>query len=218
MAVKETRWRGTPYSRPPPTGQWGGDRGGYGGYGGYGAGGYGPKFGGGYDRGGRGRGRGMMQGGGGGGYNNYGDGGGGPGYAPYSGGGYNYNPQPGYGQYNSGYGGGGPGGGAPDPQMVAYPIRPGQGGRGGFDDTMDKPRHGIKMRGLPYSAKEEDIMKFFQPHAPCKVVVEFDQYERPSGNAEVFFNTHEEAEKAMEKHNGHMGEISLVIPMIGVNI
>ncbi|CAI7988509.1 Heterogeneous nuclear ribonucleoprotein H2, partial [Geodia barretti] len=83
--MKETRWRGTPYSRPPPQGQWGGgggDRGGYGGYGGYGAGGYGGKFGGGYDRGGRGRGRGMMRGGGGG-YNNYGDAGGGPGYTPY---------------------------------------------------------------------------------------------------------------------------------------
>ena len=205
-SMKETRWRGTPYSRPPPGGQQsGGDRGCYGGYGGYGAGGYGGR--GGYDRGGRGRGRGMMRGGGGGGYNNYGDAGGAPGYTPYSGGGYNYNPQPGgYGQqYNSGYSGGGPGGGGGD--MVAYPIRPMQGGaREGFEDPADKARNTIKMRGLPYSAKEEEIMNFFKPHAPVKVVIEFDQYDRPSGNAEVLFNTHEEAEKAMDKHNGHMGE------------
>ena len=150
----------------------------------------------------------MMRGGGGG-YNNYGDAGGGPGYTPYPEGGYNYNtPQPGYGQYNSEYGGGGPGGGGGDSgHMVAYPpIRPTQGGRGGFDDPAEKARHTIKMRGLPYSAKEEDITKFFQPHVPAKVVVEFDQFQRPSGSAEVLFNTHEEAEKAMDKHNGHMGE------------
>ncbi|CAI7988508.1 Heterogeneous nuclear ribonucleoprotein F [Geodia barretti] len=104
-------------------------------------------------------------------------------------------------------GGGGPGGGGGDSgHMVAYPpIRPTQGGRGGFDDPAEKARHTIKMRGLPYSAKEEDITKFFQPHVPAKVVVEFDQFQRPSGSAEVLFNTHEEAEKAMDKHNGHMG-------------
>ena len=194
------RWRGTPYSRPPME-QWG-ERGDHGGYGGYGPGGYGGKFGGGYDRGGRGRGRGMMRGGAG--YNNYGDGG----YQSFSGGGYDYQPPPGpggYGQFNTAYPGGGPGGGTADPgNMVAYPpIRPVQGGR---DEMAERPRYGIKMRGLPYSAKDEDIMNFFLPHVPARVVVEFDQYERPSGNAEVMFNTQEEAEKAMEKHNGHMGE------------
>ena len=214
VASKESRWsRGTPYSRP---GQWG-DRGGHGGYGGYGSGGYGAKFGSGYDRGGRGRGhggRGMMRGGGmppaGGGYNSYGGEGGG--YPQYNQGGYDYGTQPGYDQYSGVNPSYGPGPGSDGGQMVSYPpIRPTQGGRGGED--MEKGKHGIKMRGLPYSAKEKEILDFFLPHVPTKVEVEYDQYGRPSGGAEVMFNTHEEAKKAMEKHNGHMGRcMNIVTP------
>ena len=202
--MREPRWRGTPYSRPHQAHQWGERGGGHGGYGGYGAGGYGGRFGGGYDRGGRGRPRGMMRGGGGG-YNSFADdGGNGGGYQPYSGGGYDYPPPqpPGgdYGGYSSGYGGGGDQG-----HMVAYPpIRSSQGGRG--EGMGGRASHAIKMRGLPFSAKEEDVINFFAPHVPARVIVEYDQYDRPSGNAEVMFNTHEEAEKAMEKHNGHMGK------------
>lgn len=197
VASRDTRWgRGTPYSRP---GQWG-ERGGHGGYGGYSSGGYGGKYGSGYERGQRGRGRGMRGGGmppGGGGYNSYGGG-----YAQYSQGGYDYGSQPGFDQYgvNPSYGGGSDGN-----QMVAYPpIRPTQGMRGG--EEGDRPKHPIKMRGLPYSAKEKEILDFFLPHVPAKVEVDYDQYGRPSGAAEVLFNTHEEAEKAMEKHNSHMGK------------
>ena len=227
VASKESRWsRGTPYNRP---GQWGdrgghgGGHGGYGGYGsgGYGSGGYGTKFGSGYDRGGRGRGRGRgaPRGGGmmapaSGGYNSYSDGGGSSGYSQYSQGGYDYNTQQGYNnQYNPPVGGTNYGSapGNDGNQMVAYPpirsTQPG-GGRGGGEDS-DKALHGIRLRGLPYAAKEKEILEFFLPHVPAKVEVEYDQYGRPSGSAEVMFNSHEEAEKAMEKHNGHMGKICI---------
>ena len=196
VASKDSRWsRGTPYSRP---GQWG-DRGGYGGYG---SGGYGGKFGSGYERGQRGRGRGRGMRGGmqpGGGFNNYGGG-----YPQYSQGGYDYNAQPGFDQYSGVSTNYGAGPGSDTTQMVAYPhLRPTQGARGG--EGGEKGKHSIKMRGLPYSAKEKEILDFFLPHVPVKVEVDYDQYGRPSGEAEVMFNTHEEAEKAMEKHNGHMG-------------
>ena len=211
VASKDSRWnRGTPYSRP---GQWG-DRGAHGGYGGYGSGGYAAtRYGSGYERGGRGRG---MRGGRGGGipsgsYDGYSDGGGSGGYSQYSQGGYDYNAQQGgYGQYNAGYAApsGGPGGNDPS-QMVAYPPIRSQtqgGGRTGGEDLANSPKHAIKMRGLPYSAKEKEVLDFFLPHVPARVDMDCDQYGRPSGTAEARFNTHEEAEKAMEKHNGHMGE------------
>lgn len=214
VSSRDSRWgRGTPYSRP---GQWG-DRGGHGGYGGYGSGGYGAKYSSGYERGGRGRGYGTRGGRGGGippagGYDSYTDGGGSGGYSQYSQGGYDYNTQHGgYGQNNTSFGAptGGPGGNDPN-QMIAYPpIRSqSQGGRGGGEDSTIKGKHGIKMRGLPYSAEEKEILDFFLPHVPVKVVIEYNQYGRPSGTAEVMFSTHEDAEKAMEKHNGHMGEYS----------
>ena len=205
VAAKENRWsRGSPYSRPGQLG----DRGAHGGYGGYSSGGYGAKLGSGYDRGGRGRGRGERGGMSGGGYDNFGS------YPQYPGG-YDYNAQPGFDQYGPSYGGGGGGvsqnygsAGNSDPShMVAYPpIRPTQGGRGG--EGGEKGRHAIKMRGLPYSSKEKEIEDFFLPHVAVKVDVDYDQYGRPSGEAEVTFNSHEEAEKAMEKHNGNMGGCS----------
>ena len=150
---------------------------------------------------------------GGGGYDNYADGSGG--YSQYSqGGGYDYNTQhEGYGgdsQYSTSYGAptGGPGGGN---EMITYPPLRSQsqgGGRGGGEDATIKGKHGIKMRGLPYSAEEKEILDFFLPHVPVKVLMEYNQYGRPAGTAEVMFSTHEEAEKAMDKHNAHMGKYS----------
>jgi hypothetical protein len=35
--------------------------------------------------------------------------------------------------------------------------------------------------------------------------MDFDQYGRPSGEAEVYFSTHEDATAAMQKNNQHIG-------------
>ena len=182
--------RPTPYDRP----------GGRGGYGGYGGRGFGAKYGSGFERGHRGRGR-----------------GGGPGgpappgapgfmpFDPYGGGGFfedqEFYPPPG--SFEEG--------GFPPPagggqNLVAYPpIRPSQpGGQGGLGQP--KTKHVVRMRGLPFSAKEKDITDFFAPLVTTRVNIDFDHYGRRSGEAEVQFNTHEDALAAMQKNNAHMGE------------
>ena len=180
--------RPTPYDRP----------GGRGGYGGYGRG-FGAKYGSGYERGHRGRGRG-------------GDPGGppppgGPGFMPfdpYGGGGFfedqEFYPPPG--SFEEGSFPPPPGGGQ---NLVAYPpIRPSQPGQGGL--AASKSKHVVRMRGLPFSAKEKDITDFFAPVVPARVSIDFDHYGRPSGEAEVQFGSHEDADAAMQKNNAHMGE------------
>ena len=183
VASKEGRWsRSTPYSRP---GQWDAAY----------DGGYGAKYGSGYERAYRGRGRGVAMA-----ATGY------EGYSPYQyATGYDYSTGAGY--MDAAYasvaatytGGGG------DQSLVAYPpMRSSQGGKGGLGEGGDK-KHSIRMRGLPYSSKEKDIQDFFSPHIPVKIEVDFDSYGRPSGEAEVSFSTHDEALRAMEKHNAHMG-------------
>lgn len=57
----------------------------------------------------------------------------------------------------------------------------------------------IHMRGLPFDAKAEDIVKFFAPVRLMKVVVEFGPEGKPTGEAEAYFKTHEDAVLAMSK-------------------
>lgn len=86
--------------------------------------------------------------------------------------------------------------------MVSYPpIRSSHADRGG-----GRSNHTIRMRGLPFSAKEKDLMDFFLPQVPTSVHIEFDDYGRPSGEGEVSFATHQDAESGMSKNNQHMGE------------
>jgi heterogeneous nuclear ribonucleoprotein F/H len=65
----------------------------------------------------------------------------------------------------------------------------------------------VRLRGLPYSAQEKDITDFFQPLVPIRVNMDFDQFGRPSGEAEVFFQSHEDAQSAMKKNNQHIGKL-----------
>ena len=104
-------------------------------------------------------------------------------------------------------------GGPPGPpggngNLVGYPpIRPSN--RGGYGGPPGPPRskHMVRLRGLPYSAQEKDITDFFQPLVPIRVNMDFDQLGRPSGEAEVFFQSHEDAQAAMKKNNQHIGKL-----------
>ncbi|KAK2911797.1 hypothetical protein Q8A67_003930 [Cirrhinus molitorella] len=57
----------------------------------------------------------------------------------------------------------------------------------------------IHMRGLPYEATGEDIVKFFSPISLVKVLVEYGPDGRPTGEADAYFNTHQDAVLAMSK-------------------
>lgn len=100
------------------------------------------------------------------------------------------------------------------------PIRPNLSSRGGFGGGPPPPpppgngvggagppasRHSVRMRGLPYSAKEKNIIEFCSPVVPLRVSMAFDQYGRPSGEAEVYFSTHDDANATMQKNNQHIG-------------
>lgn len=57
----------------------------------------------------------------------------------------------------------------------------------------------IHMRGLPYDATGEDIVKFFAPIRVVKVLIEYGPDGRLTGVADAYFRTHQDAVLAMSK-------------------
>ncbi|XP_015776015.1 PREDICTED: heterogeneous nuclear ribonucleoprotein H2-like isoform X6 [Acropora digitifera] len=120
---------------------------------------------------------------------------------PVFGGGYggDYN---GYGGGRGGSGRGGRGG-------------RGMGGRGGFRNqgrsggggnfgSMSSTGHTVHMRGLPFAAKESDVKQFFMPLNPVNVWMEYSGGSF-SGQVDVDFASHEDAQAAMLKNKQSMG-------------
>jgi len=50
------------------------------------------------------------------------------------------------------------------------------------------------------------FVQFFSPLNPISVYIEYNEEGRPSGEADVDFNTHAEAEQGMKKHKAMMGK------------
>nr|XP_019960357.1 PREDICTED: G-rich sequence factor 1-like [Paralichthys olivaceus] len=68
------------------------------------------------------------------------------------------------------------------------------------------PLHFIHMRGLPFQASGEDIVKFFFPLAVSKILIECGADGRTSGEADVYFTCHQDAAAAMSKDRQYIGE------------
>uniref|UniRef100_A0A8C6UNZ4 G-rich RNA sequence binding factor 1 n=1 Tax=Neogobius melanostomus TaxID=47308 RepID=A0A8C6UNZ4_9GOBI len=66
--------------------------------------------------------------------------------------------------------------------------------------------HYVHLRGLPFNASGEDIVKFFSPLVVTKVLIEFGPDGRQSGDADVYFSCHQEAVTAMSRDRMHIGE------------
>ncbi|XP_053727274.1 G-rich sequence factor 1 [Synchiropus splendidus] len=61
------------------------------------------------------------------------------------------------------------------------------------------PQHYIHMRGLPFQVSGEDIVKFFHPLVLSKILIEYGGDGRPSGEADVYFSSHQEAVDGMSR-------------------
>ncbi|XP_068622448.1 heterogeneous nuclear ribonucleoprotein H [Battus philenor] len=72
-------------------------------------------------------------------------------------------------------------------------------GRGGFR----RGNYCVHMRGLPFKASPQDIAYFFKPVRPVNINILYDNSGRPSGEADVEFDCHDDAVRAMrrDKHN-----------------
>ncbi|KAK5870733.1 hypothetical protein PBY51_003656 [Eleginops maclovinus] len=66
--------------------------------------------------------------------------------------------------------------------------------------------HHIHMRGLPYQVSAEDIVKFFAPLVVSKITISCSPEGRPNGEAEVYFNCHQDALTAMSRDRDYIGQ------------
>lgn len=80
----------------------------------------------------------------------------------------------------------------------------GRGGGGGGGGSRPGGTHCVHMRGLPFRATAQDIAYFFKPIRPVNINILFDNSGRPSGEADVDFECHEDAMRAMRRDKNNM--------------
>ncbi len=73
-------------------------------------------------------------------------------------------------------------------------------------DALEAKKYRVRMHGLPFRASEYEIARWFEPESYCcDVEVHLNREGRPSGDATAFFDTEEQAERAMAKDRQEMG-------------
>ncbi|KAM9360997.1 G-rich sequence factor 1 [Symphorus nematophorus] len=86
-------------------------------------------------------------------------------------------------------------------RRTASPTNP----KTGFPLSSALPLHYIHMRGLPFQASGEDVVKFFTPLVVSKILIECGPDGKPSGEADVYFSCHQDAAAAMSRDRQHIG-------------
>ncbi|XP_020660922.3 G-rich sequence factor 1 [Pogona vitticeps] len=64
--------------------------------------------------------------------------------------------------------------------------------------------HVVHLRGLPFQATAQDIINFFAPLKPLRIMMEYNSSGKATGEADVRFETHEDAVAAMAKNRRPM--------------
>uniref|UniRef100_A0A8B9SET5 G-rich RNA sequence binding factor 1 n=1 Tax=Apteryx owenii TaxID=8824 RepID=A0A8B9SET5_APTOW len=64
-------------------------------------------------------------------------------------------------------------------------------------------QHFVHVRGFPTQASAQDIINFFAPLKPTRVMVEYNSHGEATGEADVHFESHEDAVAAMAKEASH---------------
>ncbi|NXS33631.1 GRSF1 factor, partial [Pomatostomus ruficeps] len=72
------------------------------------------------------------------------------------------------------------------------------------DTSPPPPQHFVHMRGFPSQATAQDIINFFAPLRPTRILVEYNSHGDATGEADVHFKSHEDAVAAMAKEGSHM--------------
>ncbi|XP_043826995.1 G-rich sequence factor 1 isoform X2 [Dromiciops gliroides] len=65
-------------------------------------------------------------------------------------------------------------------------------------------QHFVHMRGLPFQANAQDIINFFAPLKPVRITMEYSSSGKATGEADVHFESHEDAVAAMGKDRSHV--------------
>lgn len=84
-----------------------------------------------------------------------------------------------------------------------------------FKQAFEKPRevsesgsfsslHFVHLRGLPFQATAQDIINFFAPLKPVRITMEYNSNGKATGEADVHFETHDDAVAAMAKNRSHV--------------
>ncbi|XP_062991623.1 G-rich sequence factor 1 isoform X1 [Elgaria multicarinata webbii] len=64
--------------------------------------------------------------------------------------------------------------------------------------------HFVHLRGLPFQATAQDIINFFAPLKPVRITMEYNSSGKATGEADVHFETHEDAIAAMAKNRSNV--------------
>ncbi|NXL44558.1 GRSF1 factor, partial [Podilymbus podiceps] len=71
-------------------------------------------------------------------------------------------------------------------------------------ESISSPLHFVHMRGFPTQASAQDIVNFFAPLKPTKIMVEYNSHGDATGEADVHFESHEDAVAAMAKEGSQL--------------
>uniref|UniRef100_A0A8D2M6M2 G-rich RNA sequence binding factor 1 n=1 Tax=Zonotrichia albicollis TaxID=44394 RepID=A0A8D2M6M2_ZONAL len=72
------------------------------------------------------------------------------------------------------------------------------------ETASSPPQHFVHMRGFPSQASAQDIINFFAPLRPTRILVEYNSHGDATGEADVHFESHEDAVAAMAKEGSQM--------------
>uniref|UniRef100_A0A8B9NUG2 G-rich RNA sequence binding factor 1 n=1 Tax=Accipiter nisus TaxID=211598 RepID=A0A8B9NUG2_9AVES len=70
--------------------------------------------------------------------------------------------------------------------------------------NISSPLHFVHMRGFPAQASAQDIINFFAPLKPTRIMVEYNSHGDATGEVDVHFESHEDAVAAMAKEGSQL--------------
>ncbi|XP_033920314.1 G-rich sequence factor 1 [Melopsittacus undulatus] len=70
--------------------------------------------------------------------------------------------------------------------------------------SVSSPLHFVHMKGFPTQASARDIINFFAPLKPTRILIEYNSHGDATGEADVHFESHEDAVAAMAKEGSQL--------------